>query len=284
MRKQLKWVVLMLVMLCVLSACGVAVPGETTVPTEPPVPEPADHIDATGTLSVAMIPWETVPSHYDQQGNHCCVIQGSCTDGTYLYMGLNDGHNMSEDSLSAIYKFELSTGKMVATYDNLKVSHCNDMTCNSETGELIVVHCMPDSNVISIFDIHTMELKEEKELRINIDSLAYDPYEKCYWASISNGHDFAKLDLDFQKISPRYLGYGGYIKQGMDVDSVYLYFLHYNKNVIRIFTKDGRFVRQIELPVTEHEPENICHVGDVFYIGYYTYPVGGKVYRTTIEN
>ncbi len=282
MKKRILLIVLALTMLCVLSACKIS---DTTEPTLPPAPEPADHIGATGTLSLDMQEWATIQPHTDAQDVFCRVVQGSCTDGTYLYVALNDGRDNTRKSVSAICKYELSSGKLVATYDKLNVSHCNDMTYNHDTGELIIVHCMPDGNIISIFDSQTMQLKEKKPLKLHIYAIAYDPYEKCYWAGVSVDYKFAKLDLSFERIGTSYVGFdSGYVKQGMDVDSKYLYFVQYDQNTIQVYTKDGQYLRQIDLPVTEQEAESICHVGDVFYISYYTFPQGGKIYRTVFEN
>lgn len=226
----------------------------------------------------------TISAYTDSNGVYCRVVQGACTDGTYYYVALNDANSSSTGSVSAIHKYDLRTGKLVKTYSGLTVSHCNDLTINHITGEMIAVHNSPDRTVISIFDLETMTLKEKKTLTLQIYSMAYDPYEGCYWVGISHCYDFAKLDLDFKQVGSIYYGKNtGYTKQGMDVDSKYIYFVQYKTNCIIVYDKSGNYVKQINLSVSSTEAENICHIGDTFYIGYYTSKSGGKLYKVRID-
>ena len=258
-------------------------PDDTTPPS-PAGPEPSDHIstekEQIGTLTEIF----RIKAHTDANGVKCRVVQGSCTDGTYIYIALNDGGSKNAESVSAILKYDLRTNELVHTYENMKVMHCNDMTVNTETSELIAVHNSPDRTMISIFDLETMTLKERKNISLEIYSMSYDPFEKCYWVGISYGYNFAKLDLEFNQIGDIYEGKNtGYTKQGMDVDSKYIYFAQYKTNCIIVYDKAGNFVKQIDLSVASTEAENICHIGDTFYIGYYTSSSGGRLYKTKIE-
>ena len=224
-----------------------------------------------------------IPAYTDKNGVNCRVVQGGCTDGTYYYVALNDGKSSNAASISAIRKYDLKTGELVNTYENLQIMHANDMTVNTDTGELIVVHNSPERTMISIFDLATMTLKEKKTVALQIYSMSYDPYERCYWVGISYGYNFAKLDLEFNQIGNIFTGKEtGYTKQGMDVDSKYIYFVQYKTNCIIVYDKAGKYVKQINLSVSSTEAENICHVGDVFYIGYYTSSSGGRLYKTQL--
>lgn len=243
---------------------------------------PSNHISADGELEVKMTKLYEIPQMYDSNGVRCRIIQGACTDGEYLYTCLNDGK--SSGAITAIVKTELRTGKVVATYENKLIDHANDLTYNPKTNEIIAVHNAPYRQKISIFDADTMELKEVKTVRHEIYSIEYDEDGDCYWVGISHGYDYARYDTTFKKYA-EYKGYAnGFTKQGMDADDKYVYFVLYNTNCIAVYTKDGEYVRQIDLPVTSGEPENISHVGDVFYIVYNnTAWNGGIVYETTIR-
>lgn len=250
----------------------------------PKDPEPSDYIvedrEQLGILT-EFFPIEGVT---DANGVNCRVVQGACTDGTYYYVALNDAQSKNADSISAIRKYDLRTGELVHTYEGMKVAHCNDMTVNPDKGELIAVHNSPDRTKISIFDLETMTFKEYKTLTLEIYSMSYDPFEKCYWVGISYGYNFAKLDLDFNQVGDIYVGKDtGYTKQGMDVDSKYIYFAQYKTNCIIVYDKQGNYVKQIDFSVSSAEAENICHIGDTFYIGYYTTPRGGKLYKMEIS-
>ena len=254
--------------------------------TDPPAPDPdpASLIDSFEEFSLEMTEiWKMSP-FTDKNGVKCHVVQGGCTDGTYIYVASNDGQSKNDQSISVVRKYHIETQKLVAVYENLKISHCNDMTYNPETKEILMVHNSPDRQHVSIYDAETMTFKEMITLHLEIYSMSYDPYEQCYWVGISNCYNFAKLDFSFKQIGDIYEGYAsGYTKQGMDIDSKYIYFLQYKSNCIMVYNKAGQFVRQIDLPKTAYEPENICHIGSTFYVGYYQgSTAGGMMYRTEI--
>ena len=252
-------------------------------PQAPAGPQPSDILSAASTVQLSMTELLAVKKHTDDNGVSCRVMQGGCTDGTYYYVALNDGQNDSADSVSAIRKYDLATGRLLATFEDLHIAHCNDLAYNPDTNEILAVHNQPERWVISVFDRDSMELKRKITLDAEIYSLAYDPFEKCYWAGLSYGFDFIKLGLDFKQIGDDYTGMvTGYTKQGMDVDEKYIYFCQYKKNSLIVYDKNGNYVRELLLPKTDYEAENVCHVGNVFYIGYYTTPGGGTLYKTEV--
>lgn len=245
---------------------------------------PCDHISAKGNLDVKMTEIFKISDHTDANNIHCRVVQGGCTDGKYYYVALNN-NDKTENSVNAILKYEIATGKLVLVVEGVKTSHFNDMTYNPETNEFFIVHNQPDRQHISVWDPETLKVTRLIELEnLEIYSLSYDPYEKCYWAGISYGFDFVKLDLNFKQVGEVIKGVEtGYTKQGMDVDEKYIYFLQYKSNAIIVYDKQGNFVREILLPKTSYEAENIFHIGDVFYIGYYKTKAGGMLYKTELK-
>ena len=155
--------------------------------------------------------------------------------------------------------------KTVARSERLRVSHGNDIVYKKNTNELLVVHCYPDGKMVSVFDADTLKFKRKIELPISIYCMSYDESLDCYWVGVSGGDTFAKLDADF-KFVKRYMSQmHDYVTQGMDCDDTYLYFVRYKKNCVIVYTKDGGYVG--EYPLTfPGEPENICHIGDYFYV------------------
>lgn len=243
---------------------------------------PSNHITADNELEVNMKKIYELPQLYDSNGVRCRIVQGACTDGVYLYICLNDG--ASSGAVSAIVKTELATGNVIATYENKLIDHANDLTYNSKTNEILAVHNSPYRQKVSVFDAETMELKEVVTVRHEIYSIEYDEDGDCYWVGISHGYDYARYDSSFKKYAEFKGVDNGFTKQGMDADDKYVYFVLYNTNCIVVYTKDGEYVRQIDLPVTSGEPENISHVGDVFYIVYNNSAWnGGIIYETTIR-
>lgn len=258
---------------------------ESKAPKKAPVNnEPSDHISKNGDVKVTMTEIFKISDHTDSNKVHCRIVQGGCTDGTYYYVALNSGGN-STSSITAILKYEIATGKLVRKFENLKVAHANDMTYNSDTKELLIAHHEPTPKRISILDPETMKVKRVVDIQTNIYAISYDPHEKCYWAAPAFSYTcFVKLDLNFKQVGEIFKGFEtGYTKQGMDVDSKYIYLVQYKTNSIIVHDKAGNFVRKIVLPKTSYEPENIFHIGDVFYIGYYKSKAGGMLYKTVLE-
>ena len=194
----------------------------------------------------------------------CKVIQGGTTDGKYLYVITHNG-DKTINAESILQKIDIKTMKTVARSERLRVSHGNDIVYKKNTNELLVVHCYPDGKVVSVFDADTLKFKRKIELPISIYCMSYDESLDCYWVGVSGGDTFAKLDADF-KFVKRYMSQmHDYVTQGMDCDDTYLYFVRYKKNCVIVYTKDGGYVG--EYPLTfPGEPENICHIGDYFYV------------------
>ena len=247
-------------------------------------PEPADRIDDAENLYLSMTKIADVKPFTDNNGVYCRIMQGACTDGTYYYVVINDGYSSNADSISCIRKYNLATGELVATFENLHIAHANDLCYNPVTNEIIAVHNNPVRQLISILDADSLEFKRQVTLDLEIYAMAYDPFENCYWVGISYGYNFAKLDTDFKQIGNEYSGVEtGYTKQGMDCDSKYVYFVQWDVNCILVYDKQGDFVKRIDLPaVTEPEPENIFHIGDVFYVGYNS-GAGGAMYKVVLN-
>jgi len=234
-------------------------------------------------LEVEMTELYTIKTHTDSNGVKCRIIQGACTDGKYLYTCLNDG--ASSGAVTTIVKTELVTGKVVAKYESLKIDHANDLTYNPKTKEILACHNSPNNQLISIFDAETMEYKRTVTIRHSIYAIEYDEDLDRYWVGVSGSYDFVSYDSELKKYGEYYRGFSnGFTKQGMDANDKYLFFVLYKTNCIAVYTKDGEYVRQIDLPVTAGEPENICHVGDVFYIVYNNPSwTGGIVYEVKIS-
>ena len=194
----------------------------------------------------------------------CKVIQGGTTDGKYLYVITHNG-DKTINAESILQKIDIKTMKTVARSERLRVSHGNDIVYKKNTNELLVVHCYPDGKMVSVFDADTLKFKRKIELPISIYCMSYDESLDCYWVGVGGGDTFAKLDADF-KFVKRYMSQmHDYVTQGMDCDDTYLYFVRYKKNCVIVYTKDGGYVG--EYPLTfPGEPENICHIGDYFYV------------------
>lgn len=256
-----------------------------------PTADPSSTVEPEN-LSVELKRVTNVERGYTNSNVLCYVVQGGCTDGKYYYAGIIQS-TKTVDEVSMIRKYDLATGELVATYDDLKVGHCNDMTYNPNTNEIIVSHALPSeiSNIISVFDAKDFTLKETVELTVGTGAISYDPYQNCFIASNVNNVDnvryatFVKYDLGFKEIGRTQANIGLITQkttQQIDIDSKYIYYCQYKNNAIVVYDKTtGEHVKDIMLPITTREAEHVFHVGETLYVGYYDAP-GGTLYKIDI--
>lgn len=200
------------------------------------------------------------------------IMQGGCTDGTYMYYCMV---NSGSPQLAYVYKYSIAENKLVGKSALLETDHSNDMTYNSKTNELIVLHNSPRNAMLTILDPDTLKVKSTRMVSFNMFCIDYQPERDVYVIGISGGQNFSVLDANFQ-VDRDYIPLGstrfeaqstGYTTQGVACDEDYIYFVQYKKNVIMVYDWSGKFVNQIPLSIPSNtEPENISIVGDTFYI------------------
>ena len=212
----------------------------------------------------------------------CRYVQGGCTDGTNLFVVMNDGKSGGK---SAVIKYRLSDMKLLKTYKNLSFGHGNDVTYNEKTGQLVITESSPNGHNLHLYNAADMTFVKTVTLEKSVYAIAYDAAEDAYYAGISGTTDILRLDADFA-ITAQYTGGGeGYTKQGLDIVNGKLCFLRHKENCVEVYEKDGTFVETVDLPTDALEPEFLCHVGGDYYVGYnlLTY-TGGSLYRYRLES
>ena len=202
------------------------------------------------------------------------VQQGSCTDGTYAYMVLENQKMQDEEtgetvSWDIVFKVDMQTWEVVDQTEPLYMDHGNDMAYNSKTNQLLVIHCNVHTNGISIIDAATMEFVEYIEIGYDMFSITYNESRDQYVIGVKGTFDFAILDKDFNLVSYHVGIDTGYVKQGMDCDDDYIYFVMYQDNSIICYNWDGAYCGCYRLRGSILEAESMFHAGDVYYIAYY---------------
>lgn len=210
-------------------------------------------------------------------------VQGGCSDGQYIYVVLNDGK--SSNSKSVIIKCNPSNMKVVKTYKNLQFGHGNDLCFNTSTNELIVVNSSPNGKLLNIYNAADMSLKQIVTLTRSVHGLTYDAGENCYYGAVSGATEFVKLDANFNIVATYAMQPCDDTKQNLELIGDYLCFLRYDDNLVEVYTKDGQYVKSVDVPLDAYEPEFICHIGNTVYIGcnLLTY-TGGCVYKVDISS
>ena len=200
------------------------------------------------------------------------TIQGGTSDGVYYYQAFikKDALSKEADNIVRIVKFEIETGKIVSTSDNLLLNHANDITYNSKNNELIVVHNAPNHSLVSILDPDSLTIKESKNIGFGIYCLDYNETRDEYVVGLSGGQCFQVLNSDFTIKSSIFQPIErttGFTTQGCSSDDNFIYFVLYTENVITVYDWSGDFITLIKLNVGSLEPENVCVFDNKIYVG-----------------
>ena len=177
-------------------------------------------------------------------------------------------NDVKESYISSLYKYDIASGKIVATLDGFETGHTNDVTYNPKTKELIVVHNSP-TYLLSIIDAETLEVKRVITIESDIYSLAYDAKNDCYYGANRATYGLIKLDSEFNLVSELTAGINtGYSRQAIETDGEYIYMLQSAANFIHVYTTEGEFVGTSYLLPSANSAQSICYNDGIFYIGY----------------
>ncbi|MBE6585816.1 MAG: hypothetical protein E7645_04725 [Ruminococcaceae bacterium] len=206
--------------------------------------------------------------HPDSQ---CTTKQGGWTDGTYYYQLFikKDTASDEKNNIVKLVKYDLTTGEVVKTSEDLGLNHANDLTYNPKRNIFVAVHNNPNRKKVSIIDPDTFEVVDTVTLGCKIFSLDYNEVRDQYIIGVAGGQTFRFLDADFQFVSetvyqPTSLS-KGYTTQGVTCDDKYIYFVLYNQNCLTVYDWDGNFITYVQLNISG-EPENLSIVGNDIYI------------------
>lgn len=201
------------------------------------------------------------------------IAQGGCSDGTYHYQAFifKDKSTNEEKNVAVIVKTDMATGEFVAVSDYLRLNHCNDLTFNSKTNQIIACHNNPNRTRISLIDPETLTLIETKELPCKIYCIEYNAQRDQYVIGISGGQTFRFLNSDFtyadDTIHHPNAKSLSCTTQGVGASDDLIAFVLWKPNMISVFDWEGNEVCVIHLTdMTMFEPENITFVNDEIYI------------------
>ena len=194
------------------------------------------------------------------------ILQGGCTDGTYVYLIFTDG--ATSDAKDRLLKIDLAEQSVEQMSEPLEIDHGNDMTYNPKTGKLVVAHNAPNAKILSFIDPKTLTVTKTKKIPDKVYGIAYDTLENCYFLGISGGYNFARYNGSLERETQFTGRDNGATRQGIEVYGDAIYFLYSSPNCIVKYGTDGAFLGTYALPVTKGEPECLFFVDDVPYICY----------------
>ena len=215
--------------------------------------------------------------------SQCKTKQGGWTDGVYYYQIFikKDTASDEENNIVKLVKYNIETGEVVKTSENLGLNHANDLTYNPKRNIFVAVHNNPNRKKLSIIDPETFEVVDTVTLECKIFSLDYNAERDQYVIGIAGGQKFRFLNADFTYADdvihqPTTLS-KGYTTQGVSCDENYIYFVLYNQNCITVYDWNGNFISYVKLNISG-EPENLSVVGNEIYISS-AHSDGAHIYR-----
>lgn len=236
------------------------------------------------------------------------VVQGGCTDGTYMYVCMENqagDYEHTSKHTTIICKLELATGQLVAMSAPLKLDHSNDMAYNSTTGELIVVHCGSENGrnkTLSFLDPETLTILRTRDaiLPNGAYALAYNATRNQYVTGDGGSASLSVCNAGFAYLDTMSSFATGHITQGIDCDDDYIYSVLTGDGkdgiddegfgYLVISTWEGKLVATCRIPLptgesSEIETECIFHVGNDFYVVYNALDGvnAGHIHKFTIE-
>ena len=194
------------------------------------------------------------------------ILQGGCTDGTYVYLIFTDG--ASSDARDRMLKIDLATQTVEQMSEPLDIDHGNDVTYNPKTGKLVVAHNTPNAKVLSFIDPKTLTVTKTKKLPDKVYGIAYSAPENCYFLGISGSYDFVRYNGSLQRETAFAGRNNGATRQGMEAFGDAVYFLYSSPNRIVKYTAGGAYVGSYDLPVKKGEPECLFFFDGVPHICY----------------
>ena len=222
--------------------------------------------------------------------------QGGCIVGNYLYQAFVKADKESDElhNITYIGKYDMTTQSMVTYSELLDLNHANDITYNSKTNELLVVHNKPRYKQLSIIDPETLTLKRTVELPGPVYSITYNAARDQYMVGRSNGQNIQPVSADFQfLVTEPYQATPltkHYTTQGICSDDTFVYCVLYDslrgntsagQHVITVYDWYGNYVGMIHFDNGRLEPENISIEGGRITVLSYDSKKGGALHEIT---
>jgi len=207
------------------------------------------------------------------------ITQSFCTDGKYFYIDMNPRTN----GLNILFKYDLEFN-LIATSEVIDLGHCNGMTFNTKTNEIVVADCEDKLKMI-IVDPETLTIKRNVTITEGTGAVgvAYIPSLDLYACNCAKSEiNFYDTDFHLVRTATRDASkLADYINQDAGCDGKYIYFempkTGYH-NILDIYDLNGNYVTTMQLPITL-EGESITYVNGEYYVLVYKSMDGLIVYK-----
>jgi len=235
-------------------------------------------------------------------GNYYFCLQGGCSNGEYYYFSFvvkNQSKQQVDSRILTCRRNSDGSFTKVALIYYLGdfLFHVNDMTYNSDTGEIAIVCCEKD-HYSEVYTVAAEQLYNTwgqtfyyNTVGCCVANIDYNATHNQYVVGISGKLNyFAILDNDLNVIKT--VGYtsklsvdDGWNRQGICTDEQYIYSISYHKtgqtidggkmqNIIRLFDWKGNYVKTLQIIIidagsTNYELENIMFANGEFFFSFF---------------
>lgn len=241
----------------------------------------------------------TVPHHpgNDPESDEDNIrgTQGGCRVGNYHYQAFikTDPESNEMNNITYVGKYDLTTKQTVLYSELLDLNHANDMTYNSKTNELVIVHNAPRAKMLTCLDPDTLTITRRLELPTSAYAITYSTARDQYMIGVSGSKDLLPVSADMQKLAKKpYKATPTADRcttQGICSDETFVYCVLWDskykvspqmQNRITVYDWYGNYVGTVNITVDKLEPENISVENGTFFV-LAASSKGGKIYRIT---
>ena len=220
------------------------------------------------------------------------TLQGSCYGKGYYYYILFNRYN----NKSKIVRMRVSDKTVIKVSRPLSLYHANDMTFNTRSRRLVVVHGRDDSERLTVVNPSSLKIEERHTVKLPKDldqlaqtkkqkdrlknyyngfnNIAYNSKHRMYVVQLYTIRDFLFLNDDFKPVRyVRLYERDSQIYQGMDSfgDNIIVcnsFSSGKPYNVLSVYDWDGNYLQKITLN-RGMELESLTHIGNKLYAGFY---------------
>ena len=222
--------------------------------------------------------------------------QGGCRVGNYHYQCIikTDAQSNQMNNITYVVKYDLTAKQTVMCSELLDLNHANDITYNSKTNELVIVHNTPRAKMLTMLDPDTLTITRRVELPGDVYAITYSAARDSYMVGVSGGQKLRPVSADFQHttIYPYEATPTSALctTQGIGSDETFIYCALYDskykvspnmQNRITVYDWYGNYVGTINMWLDKQEPENISVVDGKIFVLAHVSAKGGVIYQIT---
>ncbi len=197
------------------------------------------------------------------------TVQGGCTDGKFVYVGMMGTSDGVE--FGVVSKYDITTGEIVKSSDRLPTFHTNDLTYDAKNNRIVIATLDAGWTRLSFVDAETLEYKGDLIAPVGIRGLEYLKESNTYVAAGFN-IEIMILGENFNKLSSHICADQTLMTQGLYSDGEYVYDPRYLEgravHLMVVEDMEGNLISSANIyGLSGAEPEHMYKIDGTMYIG-----------------